>query len=193
MRAEACCSRESSTDRDAHVGMRNRALLALAAVVSALVMAPGASAMATSARTLASLSLQETLPPIDMSEAERCDFIADPGNPVCMLPFPDNYNTVADPTSATGLRVDFKSEGMPANAEHEHIEAEPYDAADGFSPGSVILVKIPGIQTAADVHAMGAVPINHIGPTRERTPPSSSSMRRRASAGRSGSRSIRPR
>lgn len=30
------------------------------------------------------------LPPIDMSNAENCDFIAEPGNALCMLPFPDD-------------------------------------------------------------------------------------------------------
>lgn len=105
---------------------------------------------------------EETLPPIDMSEAENCDFIADPGNELCMLPFPDDYYTVPDPTSETGRRVDFKTEGMPANVLGEHIEAEPYNASDGFSPGSVILLKVPGIETAADVAATGATPINHL-------------------------------
>jgi hypothetical protein len=105
----------------------------------------------------------ETLPPIDLSEAENCDFIAEPDNGACMLPFPDDYYTVSDPSRATGRRVSFKTEGMPANAYGSHIEAAPYNESDGFSPGSTILVKIPGIQTAADVRAMGAVPINHIG------------------------------
>jgi len=97
-----------------------------------------------------------------MSEAENCDFIADPGNELCMLPFPDDYYTVADPASATGRRVDFKDAGMPANVLGQHIEAAPYNEADGFSPGSVILLKVPGIQTAADVAATGATPINHL-------------------------------
>jgi hypothetical protein len=106
--------------------------------------------------------LPEKLPPIDMSEAENCDFIADPGNELCMLPFPDDYYTVADPSSATGRRVDFKDAGMPINAEGAAIEAAPYDEADGFSPGSVILLKVPGIETAAEVAATGATPINHL-------------------------------
>jgi hypothetical protein len=108
------------------------------------------------------LARPETLPPIDTSEAENCDFIADPGNALCMLPFPDDYYTVADPTSPTGRRIDFKTAGTPANVLGEHVQAGAYNASDGFSPGSVILVKIPGIQTAADVRAMGAVPINHL-------------------------------
>ena len=105
----------------------------------------------------------ETLPPIDLSHAETCDFIAEPGDPVCMLPFPDDYYTVPDAGSATGRRVDFKTEGMPANAASTHIEAAPYNASDGFSPGSVILLKIPGIGTSQDVKAMRAAAINHIG------------------------------
>jgi hypothetical protein len=102
----------------------------------------------------------EPLPPIETTEG--CEFIANPGNPVCMEPFPDDYYTTADPTSATGRRVAFKTEATPTNVLGQHVEAEPYNASDGFSPGSVILVKIPGIETTADVQAMGAVPINKL-------------------------------
>jgi hypothetical protein len=111
------------------------------------------------------------LPPIDTSEAENCDFIADPGNALCMLPFPDDYYTVPDPASATGRQVNFKTAGMPANALGSHIEAAPYNASDGFSQGSTILVKVPGIETEAELRATGAVPINHIGEYREPNAP----------------------
>jgi hypothetical protein len=104
----------------------------------------------------------ESLPPIDMSDAADCDFIAEPGNPLCMLPFPDDYYTTADSTSPTGRRVAFTTQGMPANALGTHIAPAPYNASDGFSPGATILLKVPGIDTAADVRATGAVPINHI-------------------------------
>ncbi len=96
-----------------------------------------------------------------VSETEGCEFIAAPG-PVCMLPFPDDYYTVPDPTSPTGRRVHFTNGALPANVRGLHIEAEPYNASDGFSPGSVILVKIPGIERVADVKAMGAVPVNRL-------------------------------
>jgi hypothetical protein len=102
----------------------------------------------------------EPLPPIEANE--NCDFIADPGNSVCMLPFPDDYYTVADPSSATGRRVHFNTESTPTNVEGKHVEAGPYDEADGFSPGSVILVKVPGIETTADVAATGAVAVNKL-------------------------------
>jgi hypothetical protein len=135
--------------------MRTR--MKVAATVAALVLAT----VLLSGIGVASAKAPETLPPIETNE--NCEFIANPGNPVCMLPFPDDYYTVSDPSSATGRRVSFNTEGMPANVYGTHIEAAPYNASDGFSPGSVILVKVPGIETAADVRATGAVPINDIG------------------------------
>ncbi|HYJ20944.1 MAG TPA: hypothetical protein VEW07_02835 [Solirubrobacterales bacterium] len=104
----------------------------------------------------------QSLPPIDMSEAASCDFIAEPDNPLCLLPFPDDYYTVSDPTSPTGRRLNLTTAGMPANAFGKHIDPAPYNASDGFSPGSTILLKVPGIDTVADVRATGAAPINHI-------------------------------
>jgi hypothetical protein len=93
----------------------------------------------------------------------KCEFIATPGTSECMLPFPDDYYTKADPTSPTGRRIDFRELAMPKNAAGAPIEAAPYHAGDGFSPGSVITLKIPGVETVADVNATGAVPINHLG------------------------------
>jgi hypothetical protein len=112
-----------------------------------------------------------TLPVIDMSKAASCDFIADPGNPLCLLPFPSDYYTVADPSSETGRRVNFSAAGMPANAFGKPIDPAPYNASDGFSPGSTILLKVPGIDTTADVRATGATPINHLGRYRKGNAP----------------------
>src|SRR5271165_921745 len=135
------------------IHVRIAALAALAALFSLATVAqarPGSRQSAGSpARRLA------------ISLSEGCDFIASPSS-VCMLPFPDDYYTVADPSSPTGRRIAFKSGALPANAGNEHIEPGPYNYSDGFSPGSVILVRIPGINSAADVKAMGAVPINHL-------------------------------
>jgi hypothetical protein len=111
------------------------------------------------------------LPPIDTSEAQNCDFIAEPDNTLCMLPFPDDYYTVPDPSSPTGRRIDFKTAGMPANVFGQHISADAYNASDGFSQGATILLKVPGIETVADVRATGAVPINHIGRYRKGNAP----------------------
>src|SRR6266550_6674697 len=93
----------------------------------------------------------------------KCEFIASPGSTECMLPFPDDYYTKADATSPTGRRIDFRELAMPRNGSGAPIEAAPYNTGDGFSPGSVITLKIPGIETVADVNATRAVPINYLG------------------------------
>jgi hypothetical protein len=93
----------------------------------------------------------------------KCEFIASPGSSKCMLPFPDDYYTKADPTSPTGRRIDFRELAMPTNVAGAPIEVAPYNTGDGFSPGSVIALKIPGVETTADVKAMSTVPINHLG------------------------------
>lgn len=113
----------------------------------------------------------KVLPPVDTSRAEACEFIAQPHSPLCMLPFPSDHFTRPDRTSPTGKRIDFETAGMPANALGQHISAAPYNASDGFSPGSTILLKVPGIETVADVRASGATPIEDIGRYRERDAP----------------------
>ena len=104
-----------------------------------------------------------TLPPVDTSKAATCDFIAQPDSTLCMLPFPNDYFTRADPSSPTGRRIDFETGGMPASVLGQPIQAAPYNAADGFSQGATILLEVPGIETTADVRATGAVPIEHLG------------------------------
>src|SRR5690348_11758764 len=101
----------------------------------------------------------------------KCEFIASPGSTECMLPFPDDYYTKADATSPTGRRIDFRELAMPTNVSHVPIEVAPYNVGDGFSPGSVIALKIPGIQTAADVAATRAAPINHLVRYKSKTAP----------------------
>jgi hypothetical protein len=113
----------------------------------------------------------DRLPPIDMSQAADCDFIAEPDNPLCMLPFPDDYYTRPDPSSPTGRRIEFTTEGMPANVLGAHINPAPYNASDGFSQGATILLKVPGIDTVADVRATGAAPIEQIGRYRRPSAP----------------------
>lgn len=130
-----------------------------------------AVALSLPATALASHRGHESLPPIDMSQAASCDFIAEPDNAVCMLPFPDDYYTRPDPTSPTGRRVGFETQGMPANVLGQHISAAPYNASDGFSQGAAIVLKVPGIDTVADVRATGATPIEHIGRYRKGNAP----------------------
>ncbi len=99
---------------------------------------------------------------VELPSESKCEFIASPGSSECMLPFPDDYYTREDPTSPTGRRIDFRESAMPENAAHQHIEVGPYNSGDGFSPGSVIALKVPGIETTTNVKAMGAAPVNAI-------------------------------
>jgi hypothetical protein len=101
--------------------------------------------------------------PIDLSRAGDCDFIGQRQGSLCLLPFPDDYNTAADPSSATGRRIDFHAGAMPRNAGNVPVNPAPYARNDGFSPGVGMVVKVPGLDSAAALQQTGAVPINHIG------------------------------
>ncbi|MGH2692534.1 MAG: hypothetical protein ACRDHM_08530, partial [Actinomycetota bacterium] len=92
-------------------------------------------------------------PVVPVSSNIGCDPL-DPS--MCLFPFPNDLFTVADPTTATGRRVNFSPLAMPrAGAEvTEGGEGKPVDPTewnrnDGFSPGSLILTLVPGI----DLHA----------------------------------------
>ncbi|MHB8233018.1 MAG: hypothetical protein ACYDHT_00025 [Solirubrobacteraceae bacterium] len=120
-------------------------------------------AIALLAIAAASLVVAATSFAVELPTETKCEFIASSSSSECMLPFPDDYYTKADPTSPTGRRIDFRELATPTNAISQHIEVAPYNTGDGFSPGSVITLKVPGIETTADVKAMRAVPINHLG------------------------------
>lgn len=64
----------------------------------------------------------------------------DPIEPeICAFPFPSNVYTVADPTTATGRRVQLSQAAMPVAANGAMTRLDPFNARDGFSPGVAIL------------------------------------------------------
>ncbi|MGS2620035.1 hypothetical protein ACVCAH_37030, partial [Micromonospora sp. LZ34] len=84
----------------------------------------------------------------------------DPIDPTaCLLPFPNDYFTVPDPASPTGKRVRFAAFSMPANVHGTPINPAEWNRQDGFSPGSPILVHVPGLDAAAT----GIAPVTDIG------------------------------
>ena len=101
------------------------------------------------------------------ARAAECDFIGQQDGSLCLLPFPDDYYTVADPDHGTGRRVDLQYRGDAGEPAGTHIDAPPYDLNDGFSPGQSIVLKVPGLDSAEALAATGAVPINHLGRYRE--------------------------
>ena len=77
-----------------------------------------------------------------------CDFI-DPA--VCQFPWPNDVFTKRDKSTATGLRLDLRRSAMPRNKDGKPIAPTDMNRADGFSPGSAMLVKVPGLDSPAAV------------------------------------------
>ena len=101
--------------------------------------------------------------PIDLSRASDCDFIGQQQGSLCMLPFPDDYYSVPDSSTATGRRIDFHSAGMPKNGASVAVNPTPYNLNDGFSPGVGMVVRVPGLDNPGALQQTNAVPINHLG------------------------------
>ncbi|TDC61735.1 hypothetical protein E1200_28305 [Actinomadura sp. GC306] len=112
------------------------------------------SAFAALAAAVALLTVPPAAPAAAGDTAPGCDPI-DPA--ACLLPFPNDWYTVADPGTPTGRRVDMRTTlknvlGIP-------VRPDEWNRADGFSPGSMLLSRVPGI----DLTRTGAAPITDIG------------------------------
>ena len=88
---------------------------------------------------------------------ERCDFL---DLRVCLQPFPNDYYTVADPSAPTGKRLALDIESMPRNLRGQSFNPTEINRSDGFSPGNLITLKIPGLETPAAFAKTGIVPID---------------------------------
>ena len=106
--------------------------------------------------------------PVPLENADRCDFL-DPA--VCLQPFPNDYFTKADASTPTGKRLNLNIESMPANTKGVHLDPADMNRADGFSPGNLITIKIPGMETPAAFNNSGIVPITNLPPTTTRRRP----------------------
>jgi hypothetical protein len=83
----------------------------------------------------------------------------------CLFPFPDNRLTRPDHGTVTGLRVNLAAAAMPVNTKGVRIQPGPYDRNDGFSPGSAIVLHIPGMDNARALKRTGAVPLTDMAQT----------------------------
>lgn len=96
------------------------------------------------ARAVALRSLLVTGPAL--LEAQRCDAL----DPVtCLLPFPNDAFTGADPTTDTGRRVNLNVASTPRNVAGLPVDPTEWNRNDGFSPGSMVLTRVLGL----DLHA----------------------------------------
>jgi hypothetical protein len=81
------------------------------------------------------------------------------GDQPCLLPFPNDLYTKKDKSSKTGLRVDLPQAAMPTNQAGAQIDVGPYNRNDGFSPGSAIVARVPGLDNPDALAATNPVPL----------------------------------
>lgn len=85
------------------------------------------------------------------------------GKTPCLLPFPNNLFTRRDRSTPTGLRVDLPADAMPVNTNGVQMSVAEYDRNDGFSPGSAMIVHVPGLDNAEALTQTGAAGLLNIG------------------------------
>jgi hypothetical protein len=96
-----------------------------------------------------------TPPFLDPDTAARCELL-DPSE--CLLPWPSDRFTVADPTTDTGRRLALDRASMPRNIDGVAIDPTELNRSDGFSPGTMIVTRVPGI----DLERTGAPPLGDL-------------------------------
>lgn len=62
----------------------------------------------------------------------------------CAFPYPNDYFTVSDPSSVTGLRLALPEEAMPPNRSNQRSDPGAFNEMDGFSPGIAAMTHMPG-------------------------------------------------
>jgi len=72
----------------------------------------------------------------------------DPLTPTyCGFPYPNDYWTVADSATVTGLRLALPEEIMPENESGVRSNPDAFNEMDGFSPGIAAMTHFPGATT----------------------------------------------
>ncbi|MDQ2650596.1 MAG: hypothetical protein M3Z03_13740, partial [Actinomycetota bacterium] len=66
----------------------------------------------------------------------------------CLLPFPNDRFSIADPSTDTGRRVYLHQTSMPRNVAGLLADSAEWNRQDGFSPSSPILTFVPGLDLA---------------------------------------------
>jgi hypothetical protein len=156
------------------VPARRTSLLAAAsvAVLGLALAAPAATALVPTAFGDTPATARDAQP--RPNDAPQATTFPDPTNPTgcdrtmledrtagadgsaCMLPFPnDLFTTGVGPAR----RLNLPLAGMPKDAAGKPVNPLPYAASDGFSPGSLIVAHVPGLDNPAALAKTGAVSI----------------------------------
>ena len=128
-------------------GHRVRAVLVGVVAVALLgLIVPRALAHGVSAGPLGPVQIEGPAGiALDAATQDHCDPI-DPH--ACLLPFPDDYFTRPDSTTATGRRLNLSPLAMPRNVLEKPIDPTEWNRNDGFSPGQMGVVMVPGLDPA---------------------------------------------
>src|SRR6478609_4050881 len=127
-----------------------RATISLLAAVAVALAVPGVAGGATAS-----------------PKGRGCDRLDDAA---CMLPFPNDAFTTPS-ASPSGRRLHFTRSMMPRNRQGKPIDPAPFKTFDGFSPGSVILAKVPGLDTAAALRRTNPVGLENLSAYSRRNAP----------------------
>jgi hypothetical protein len=128
-------------------------------VLVAVAVTASATADATPSRDDASAPATADAKTLAKAAAQADDG-CDPVDPAaCLLPFPSDVFTKPDPKTATGIRVNIARSATPRNRLGTTVDPAEQNRNDGFSPGSMLLAHVPGI----DLTATGAAPVTDIG------------------------------
>jgi hypothetical protein len=77
----------------------------------------------------------------------------------CLLPWPNDLFTRVDRSSPTGRRLALAPTATPATTQGRHIGVADLNRSDGFSPGSMIVTRVPGLDSTAALRRSGAVTV----------------------------------
>ena len=89
----------------------------------------------------------------------------------CAFPFPSDLFTAPDPASLTGLRVRLPAAALPVSDAGVQLRVGPYDDTDGFSPGSTLIVHVPGLDNPQALQETGAAGLQDIDASTSPTQP----------------------
>ena len=90
----------------------------------------------------------------------RCDFL---DGAICLQPWPNDYFTAPDGASDTESRLNLHPLSMPRNTANKPIDNSEFNRNDGFSPGNMLVTRVPGLDNPQAFENTGAVPIDDPG------------------------------
>ena len=117
---------------------------------------------------LAAMSIPTAAQAQGAKPSKRCDF-TDPA--VCLLPWPNDQFTKRDRSTPTGKRLNLARASMPRNKAGKPLDPTDANRADGFSPGSALLTKVPGLDTPRAARRSGLPPIGDLSKSLARRSP----------------------